>query len=342
MRMTVHPGRQSAPVRRAETLLDAGLRAGILLPYECRSGGCGLCKATMIGGDIEMSGYQPSALSEDERSAGRVLLCCARALSDVEFETEEHAAARGATIDLYETRVERLEPLAHDVMLVALRLVGDRTISYEAGQYVEIVLDDGARRAYSFTGPSGSTALIELQVRRMPGGRFTGMVFESLRVGDPLRVEGPFGSFVLHEPSGKPLIFVAGATGFAPVKSLLEQSFVLGIERPLYLYWGVRHRRDFYLFDLPQRWAREHPNFHFVPVLSEPQAEDRWEGRTGLVHEAILADFPDLAGFSVYACGSVNMVNAARPAMLAQGLAGDACFSDAFLPAKGGATQSAL
>jgi NAD(P)H-flavin reductase/ferredoxin len=343
MRMIAHPGRQSAPVRRAETLLDAGLRAGIILPYECRSGGCGLCKATMIGGDVEMSGYQPSALSEDERRAGRVLLCCARALSDVEFETEEHAAARGATIELYETRVERLEPLAHDVMLVALRLAEDRTIAYEAGQYVEIVLDDGARRPYSFTGPSGSTGLIELQVRRVPGGRFTGMAFDSLRVGDSLRVEGPFGSFVLHEPSDKPLIFVAGATGFAPVKSLLEQSFVLGIERPLYLYWGVRHRRDFYLIDLPQRWSREHANFHFVPVLSEPEPEDRWEGRTGLVHEAILADFPDLSGFSVYACGSVNMVNAARPAMLAQGLAGDACFSDAFLPAKGGAaTQSAL
>jgi NAD(P)H-flavin reductase len=289
-----------------------------------------------------MIGYQPSALTEDERRAGRVLLCCARALSDVEFETEEHAAERGATTDLYDTRVERLEPLAHDVMLVALRLTEGRTIAYEAGQYVNIVLDDGARRPYSFTGPSGNTALIELHVRRVPGGRFTGLVFDSLRLGDTLRVEGPLGSFVLHEPSDKPLIFVAGATGFAPVKSLLEQSFILGIERPLYLYWGVRHRRDFYLIELPQGWAREHPNFHFVPVLSEPAPEDRWEGRTGLVHEAILADFPDLSGFSVYACGSVNMVNAARPAMLAQGLDGDACFSDAFLPAAGGAPQSLL
>ncbi len=333
MRLIAHPGRQSAPVRRGETLLDAGLRAGILLPYECRSGGCGVCKATMIGGEVEMTGYQPSALSEDERRAGRVLLCCARAVTDVEFETEEHAAARGGAVDAYDTHVERLEPLAHDVMLVALRLDGGRTLSYEAGQYVNIVLEDGARRPYSFTAPSGSSGLVELHVRRVPGGRFTGMVFETLRVGDPLRIEGPLGSFVLHEPSDKPLIFVAGATGFAPVKSLLEQAFVLGVERPLYLYWGVRARRDFYLFELPERWAREHPNFHFVPVLSEPDPQDRWEGRTGLVHEAILADFPDLSGFSVYACGSLNMVNAARPAMLAQGLAGDACFSDAFLPA---------
>ncbi|MCZ7562200.1 MAG: hypothetical protein M5U30_21030 [Burkholderiaceae bacterium] len=159
-----------------------------------------------------------------------------------------------------------------------------------------------------------------------------------MKVGDPLTFEGPVGSFVLHEPSDKPLIFVAGATGFAPVKSLLEQAFRMGIERPLHLYWGVRRRRDLYLTELPQQWAREHPNFHFVPVLSEPAPEDEWTGRMGLVHEAILTDFPDLSGFSVYACGSVRMVEAARPAFVAQGLHEDACFSDAFIPAGGTTT----
>ncbi len=336
MTMTVHPGRQSAPVRPGETLLDAGLRAGISLPYECRSGGCGLCKASLIGGGVEMSGYQPSALSEDERRAGRVLLCCASATSDVELEYEENAAARGATAREYDVHIERLEPLAHDVMRVGLRLADGETIAFEAGQYVNVILEDGARRAYSFTTPSATTGLIELHIRKVPGGRFSTRVFETLRAGDALRIEGPLGAFTLHEPSDKPLIFVAGATGFAPVKSLLEQSFLLGIERPLYLYWGVRQRRDLYLDELPRRWAREHRNFRYVPVLSEPAPEDAWTGRTGLVHEAILADFPDLSGFAVYACGSVQMVHAARPAMLAQGLAGDACYSDAFVPAAGG------
>ncbi len=335
--LTAHPGRQSAPVRPGETLLDAGLRASIALPYECRSGGCGVCKATMIGGQVEMSGYQPSALSDEERSAGRILLCCARALSDVEFEYEENAAARGTEVAAYEARVERLERLAHDVMLLALRLPEGRRIEFEAGQYLNVVLEDGARRSYSFTTPSGSTDLVELHVRRMPGGRFTTRVFESMKVGDPIAFEGPVGSFVLHEPSDKPLIFVAGATGFAPVKSLLEQAFRMGIQRPLHLYWGVRQRRDLYLTELPQQWAREHPNFHFVPVLSDAPAEDEWSGRTGLVHEAILADFPDLSGFSVYACGSVRMVEAARPAFVAQGLHEGACYSDAFIPAGGAA-----
>src|SRR5690606_35920184 len=181
--LIAHPGRQRAPVRAGETLLDAGLRAEIPLPYECRSGGCGVCKATLIGGDIEMSGYQPTALSEDERRAGRILLCCARALSDVEFEYEDHAAAAAATqIRSYRTVVERLEPLAHDVMLVALRVQDGERIGYEAGQYLNIVLEDGSRRSYSFTEKSGATDLVELHVRLMPGGRFTTRVFESMKV----------------------------------------------------------------------------------------------------------------------------------------------------------------
>jgi len=335
--MTVHPGRQLAPVRPGETLLDAGLRASIALPFECRSGGCGVCKATLIGGQVEMSGYQKSALSDDERAAGRILTCCATAVTDVEFEYEENAATRGSTIERYRAKVERLDQLAHDVMLVALRLQDGRRIGFEAGQYLNVILEDGARRSYSFTVPSGETDLVELHVRLMPGGRFTTRVFESMKPGDEIEFEGPVGSFVLHEPSDKPLIFVAGATGFAPVKSLLEQAFGLGIERPLYLYWGVRQRRDLYLMELPQRWAREHPNFRFVPVLSEPEAGEPWDGRTGLVHEAILADFPDLSGFSVYACGSVRMVEAARPAFVAQGLSEEACYSDAFMPAGGAA-----
>lgn len=331
--LTAHPGRQQAPVRAGETLLDAGLRADIPLPYECRSGGCGVCKAMMIGGEVEMSGYQPAALSEDERRAGWILLCCARARSDVEFEYEENAASAAALrIREFKAVVERLERLAHDVMLVALRLQRGQRIEYEAGQYLNVVLEDGSRRSYSFTAPSGSTDLVELHVRLMPGGRFTTGVFETMKPGDELTIEGPIGSFVLHEPSEKPLIFVAGATGFAPVKSLLEQAFRMGIERPLYFYWGVRRPRDLYLLDLPRQWERERSNFRFVPVASEPLPEDDWHGRTGFVHEAILADFPDLRGFGVYACGSVRMVQAARPAFVAQGLHEDACYSDAFTP----------
>jgi NAD(P)H-flavin reductase/quinol-cytochrome oxidoreductase complex cytochrome b subunit len=332
MALTIHPGNRTVSVRAGETLLDAGLRAGVALPFECRSGGCGVCKATLLAGEADRGIHLASALSEAERAQGKLLLCCATALTDLEIEYEEGAAVREQPLGVFSARVERLEKLAPDVMLVALRLAGGRRIAFEAGQYLNIILPDGDRRSYSFTVPSGETDLVELHVRRMPGGKFTSHVFERMKVGELVRFEGPLGTFVLREPSERPLVFVAGATGFAPVKSLLEQAFRMGITRPLHFYWGVRKRRDLYLAELPERWQREHPNFRFVPVLSEPDPEDRWTGRTGLVHEAILADFPDLSGFAIYACGSVKMVEAAKPAFVAQGLGEEYCFSDAFTP----------
>jgi CDP-4-dehydro-6-deoxyglucose reductase len=163
----------------------------------------------------------------------------------------------------------------------------------------------------------------------MPGGRFTTHVFEHMKEGDVVRFEGPLGDFSLRE-SERPIVFVAGATGFAPVKSMVEDAFHRGLKRPIYLYWGVRKLADLYLPDLPQRWARDHENFHFIPVLSDAAPEDNWSGRTGLVHEAILADFPDLAGKEIYACGSVKMVEAIFPSLKTQGAEEGMCFSDAF------------
>ncbi len=327
--MTVHPGNRTVPVRPGETLLDAGLRGGVPLPFECRSGGCGECRAKVLIGDVDPGVYQPAALTTQARARGDALLCCAIALSDVEIELEEGAAAREEPLSVYHASVEKLERLAPDVMALTLRLHPGTHITYRAGQYINILLDDGARRAYSFTERSGTTDRIDLHVRRIPGGRFTTHVFERLRVGDRMRFEGPLGETVLREGE-HPIIFVAGATGFAPVKSLLEEAFARSEPRPLHLYWGVRKRRDLYMLDLPQQWERQHTNFHFVPVLSEAGPEDEWSGRTGLVHEALLEDFPDLAGHLVYACGSMQMVEHARPALLAHGLDEASCLSDAF------------
>jgi NAD(P)H-flavin reductase len=227
-------------------------------------------------------------------------------------------------------RVTRLEPLAADVMRLCLRLEGGGALRYHAGQYVNIVLADGAKRSFSFATAPGTSDEIELHVRRIPGGRFTTAVFASMKVGDAIRFEGPLGAFTLREDSEKPILFVAGSTGFAPVKSMLEHAFRTGMKRRMVLYWGVRRRADLYLGELAAQWAREHDNFTFVPVLSEPGPQDDWTGRTGLVHEAILADYPDLSAHQVYACGSVQMVAAAQPAFVEHGISSDDCFSDAF------------
>jgi NAD(P)H-flavin reductase len=229
----------------------------------------------------------------------------------------------------HRARVVTLEKLTHDVMRVMLKLPEGQRIPFKAGQYINIILDDGQRRAFSFANPPHQPDLIELQIRLVPGGRFTTHVFEGMKQGDEIRFDGPLGDFTLRE-SERPIVFVAGATGFAPVKSMVEDAFQRGLKRPIYLYWGVRRLADLYLPDLPARWDAEHENFHFIPVLSEAAAEDNWTGRTGLVHEAILTDFPDLAGKEIYACGSVKMVEAIFPSLKSQGAEEGMCFSDAF------------
>jgi CDP-4-dehydro-6-deoxyglucose reductase len=338
-RMTVHPATEPLTLRSGETLLEAGLRQGVAMPYECRNGGCGKCMCTVLHGQVNHGFFQPSVLREHLRAQGKALMCCATPLSDLEIEIETGTAAQRRSIDQYEARVDRIEPLAPDVVRLTLRLSAGRTLPFKAGQYVNILLDDGQRRAFSFANAPQVTDHIELHVRRIPGGRFTGHVFGEMKVGDMLRFEGPLGEFTLRD-SEHPILFVAGATGFAPIKSIVEDAFARGIRRPMWLYWGVRQRADLYAMELAERWQREHDNFHFVPVLSEPDAQAQWTGRTGLVHEAMLADFPDLRAHEVYVCGSVKMVEAAVPAFLAQGLGEGLCFTDAFVPSAGAAAQA--
>jgi NAD(P)H-flavin reductase/ferredoxin len=329
LHLMVHPDNRIIPARPGESILEAVLREGIAFPYECRNGGCGKCKCTVTYGSVEQGPHQPSALSEAERARGVVLACSATPAGDIELEYVPDAPLGGIRPRQYTATVIAMTSVAPDVMIVKLTVDGE-TIRFYAGQYVNIVLDDGAQRSFSFATAPHDNREIELQIRRIPGGRFTTQVFEAMKIGDKLRLEGPLGSFFLREDSAKPIIFVAGATGFAPVKSMLEHAFHVGMKRKMVLYWGVRTLADLYLPELPRQWAREHPNFTFVPVLSAPQPEDHWTGRTGLVHEAILADFPNLAGHQIYACGSEKMVEAAHPAFKAHGMRQDDCFSDAF------------
>ena len=328
--IAVHPDERILAARAGETLLEAGLREGLPMPFDCRNGACGVCKARLLRGDVRLQPYQESVLTPAERAAGKTLLCCAEPLGDVEIEYVPRAGAKALPVRQHLARVTRLEPLAADVMRLCLRLEGGAVLRFHAGQYLNIVLDDGAKRSFSFATAPGTADEIELHVRRIPGGRFTTAVFTTMRVGDAIRFEGPLGAFTLREDSDKPILFVAGSTGFAPVKSMLEHAFRTGIKRRIVLYWGVRSLGDLYLGDLATQWAHEHANFTFVPVLSEPRPEDRWSGRTGLVHEAILADFPDLSAHQIYACGSAQMVAAAHPAFVEHGIAGEDCFSDAF------------
>lgn len=328
LQLTVHPDSRQVAARPGETILEAGLRADLALAYDCRSGGCGLCVCTVLNGKFDHGPYQPATLTESMRAHGQALMCCAVPLEDLEIE-----------VDYLEPLVRKefvgtvvsMERLAPEVMRVIVQPPEGQPSDFLAGQYLNVILDDGERRAFSFANPPHQKGQIELHVRLIPGGRFTTHVFEDMKVGDPIRLEGPLGRFTLRE-SERPILFLAGATGFAPVKSIIEDAFDRGIRRPMRLYWGVRKPSDLYMRELAEQWQREHDNFTFIPVISHGTPDDGWEGRRGLVHEAILADFPNLAGQELYACGSAMMIENAVPAFFAQGLDEDACFSDAFLP----------
>jgi NAD(P)H-flavin reductase/ferredoxin len=345
LQLTLHPGPVRVSARAGETLLEAGLRAGVVLPYDCRSGGCGLCLCTVHHGRFDPGPFQEAALTAAMRSRGQALMCCAVALEDVELEVEgvRSLAAEGAAAAPRRRRatVRSLERLAPELVRLHIQLPDGEHLPFVAGQYINFVLEDGAKRAFSFANPPPDPALppstagdlIELHVRRVPGGRFTTQVFERMQPGDRLEFEGPLGHFALND-SARPILFVAGATGFAPIKSILEDAFRRGLRRPMTLYWGVRTATDLYLQDEVARWQREHRNFSYVPVLSEAGDDAAWTGRRGLVHEAMLADHPDLRGHEVYACGSVQMVRAAVPDFIAHGLPEAFCFSDAFTPSR--------
>lgn len=341
--LTIHPGSVRAVARADETLLEAGLRAELALPYDCRSGGCGVCVCTVLNGRVDLGPYQEAALTPAMRARGQALMCCAVALEDVEFEVEGVASLapdQAQVLQQWQGRVQRMERLTPELMLLFIALPSGKVLSYRAGQYINIILDDGAKRSFSFakapTDPAQATPLpddsvIELHVRRVEGGRFTTHVFERMQVGDEVNFEGPIGRFTLRD-SERPILMIAGATGFAPIKSILEDAFRRGVSRPIQLYWGVRSEGDLYLQDQLGRWQIEHDNFTYVPVLSGLADDNPWSGRRGFVHQALLADHPDLSGYEIYVCGSVHMVQAAVPDFLSHGLAEEFCFSDAFVP----------
>lgn len=330
--VSIQPSGHQFTVNPDETILEAALREGIALAYGCRNGACGSCKGTVVSGTLDYGVYKETALKPEEKAAGRALFCRAKPLSDVVIEAKEVGAAKDILIKTLPCRVEKLEKRADDVMVMKIKLPATERLQFLAGQYIDFLLKDGKSRSYSLANPPHDDALLELHVRHIEGGLFSGRVFSELKERDILRLKGPLGSFFIREESDLPMIFVAGGTGFAPIKGMLEHAFATHIDRQMVLYWGVRALRDLYMAELPLQWQRERPNFSFIPVLSDPAPDDHWQGRTGYVHDAVLADFADLSGYQVYACGAPVMVDSAHGAFTAQrGLREDAFFADSFV-----------
>jgi CDP-4-dehydro-6-deoxyglucose reductase len=299
-------------VQEGESVLQAALNAGLVLPYGCRDGACGSCKGKLIEGQIDYGRYSEKALSPAEREGGFALFCQAKPLSDVVIEAREVRKAGDIQVRKLPARVQTLERAADDAMILYLKLAANERLMFLPGQYIDILLKDGTRRSFSMANAPHDDEFVQLHVRHVPGGSFTDHVFKTMKERDILRFEGPFGTFFLREESAKPIVFVASGTGFAPIKAVIEAAFKKSVSRPMTLYWGARRPKDLYLNGLPARWVAEHAGFRYVPVISDALPEDSWQGRTGFVHRAVMEDLPDLSSYQVYACGVPIMVDSAR------------------------------
>jgi CDP-4-dehydro-6-deoxyglucose reductase len=338
LNVTLKPAERTFAVERDEPILVAAMRQGIGLPYGCRDGACGSCKSRLLEGRVIHGVHQHKALSAAEEAAGFILTCCATPQTDCIVEARSVPGAGEYAVLKLPSRVLSIERPAPDVAVIKLQLPANQSLQYRAGQYVEFILRDGARRSYSMANAPhnlGSPPSIELHLRHMPGGKFTDHVFGAMKEKDILRMEGPFGTFFLREDSDKPIVLLASGTGFAPIKAIIEHLQMKRSTRPVVLYWGCRSKADLYLHAWAEDVARAMPNLRYVPVLSEPKPQDAWTGRTGLVHQAVMQDLPDLSGHQVYACGVPVMVDSARLDFVQHcALPADEFFADSFTSEK--------
>ncbi len=301
-----------------QSILDAALNQGIILSYGCRDGMCGSCRGSVISGSFEYPQGNPGGISAEEIAQGEALFCKAVPTSDLHISARVLPPASDIEVKTLPARVKSIDYVSDDVIRLMLQLPAMEEFAFKAGQWIYVLLKDGRKRAFSLANTPAPKSDLELHIRHAVGGVFTDFVFQKLNVGDLLRIEGPHGSFN-YQPADRPVLLVAGGTGFAPVKGIFEHLTTLDSRPPVHLFWGARRKKDLYMNQLVEQWQRDF-GLHYTPVLSAAMDSDGWNGATGLVHEAVLERIPNLAEYSVYMAGPPQMIEACRQGFIAAGL----------------------
>ena len=327
MKITLLPAGRLFLARGDEPVLTAALREHFNLPHSCKGGSCGTCRVRVIRGRYAYPHGRPLGISAEEEAAGHALICQARALEDLVIEIREIRNVTDVEIKSLPSRIERMQPLAPDVMALWLRLPAVEPFSWQSGQYVDVMLPGDRRRSFSLANPPHDAALLELHVRRAPGGEFTEQVFGGLKPGSLLRIEGPLGQFI-YRHGERPLLLIGGGTGYAPLKAIIREVLETESQREVMLFWGTRTAADLYEDAWLRALAAKHARFRYVSVLSEQAADGTHE--TGFVHEAVLRRIAGLAGFDIYAAGPPAMIDAVRSALPQQGADPGRIYFDSF------------
>ena len=329
-KVTLQPSGHEFSAEEGVSVLDAALEHGLSLPYGCRNGACGACAGQLVSGEVHYDDRNTSCLSDDDKAAGKVLCCQAHAKGDVVINVKEISSSAEIKPKIMPARVVKLEKLSHDVMQLELKLPESQRMQFLAGQYIEVLLKGGKRRAFSIANAPHQDEVIVLQIRHVPDGYFSTHVFDEMKEKALLRIEGPFGGFYLQEESERPVIMIGGGTGYAPLNGMLEHAHSLEMKNEFHLFCGVRAQRDIYMQEQADALTQKMPNLNYTAVLSDPEDTDNWDGETGFVHETVLKQFDDLSAFDIYMSGPPPMVNAAKAAFIQQGANEDHIYSDAF------------
>lgn len=332
--ITLDPLNKQFACEDDESILAAGLRQGFNLRYGCKHGGCGSCKALIVDGEVDQADASSFALMDFEREQGYALLCSAYPLSDLvidvsDYEVDELLAA--TPIQAYQAEVVRITELTHDIRGLHLRLVEPTTIAFKAGQYVDLLVPGTKEwRSYSMANPPSRSGEIELTIKLMPGGLCSSYIAEQLKFGDRLTLQGPYGNFYLRD-GRRPALFIAGGSGMGPILSLLRDMAERSDARPVTYFYGARAWRDLFQLDELYGFEQRLPRFRFVPALSEPTADDRWDGERGLITDAVARLTPSGAGHDAYMCGPTAMIDAAIAALRRLGVRASDIFYDKFI-----------
>jgi len=311
-----------------QTILEAALKNDILISYGCRNGQCGSCKGELISGQIDYPEGQPDAIAQDEIDHGIAVFCKAVPKSNVHIKVNVLEPEPDITVKTLPAKVKQIDYLSDDVIRLMLKLPAVEPFIFKAGQWVYFVLKDGRKRAFSIANSPNDKNEIELQIRHAIGGVFTDFVFNQLKVNALLRIEGPHGTF-FYQQTKRPVLLVAGGTGFAPLKGIFEEISRAGFTQPIHLFWGSRAKKDLYQESMVEQWVKDH-GIKYTPVLSDAKPDDNWQGETGFVHQAVIKAYPDLTAYAVYMAGPPQMIESCRDSFIAAGLDSQELHYDSF------------
>ncbi len=335
--LTIEPLGVELEIEEGQTILDAALRAGIYLPHACCHGLCATCKVTVLDGEVEHGEASSFALMDFERGEGRTLACCATTESDlvIEAEIEEDPDAQNIPIRDFSGRVARIEDLTPTIKGVWIELDAAEGIHFQAGQYVNLALPEGiGSRAFSIASVPAEGNLIELNIRRVPGGAGTAYIHERLGIDDAIGLTGPYGRFFVRKSANLPVIFFAGGSGLSSPHSMILDLLAEGFTLPITLVNGQRSQSELYNHGAFEALAREHEQFRYIPVLSDEPEDSGWQGARGFAHEAAVEAFGnDFRGHKAYLCGPPLMIEACIAALMQGRLFERDIYTEKFLSA---------